>query len=258
MKHSLEKIYRLFNRREYVHPDPLEFLYRYRTVKDREIAGLVAASLAYGRVAQILRSVSDALARIGDSPHAFVAGSSEGKIRRAFGGFRHRFTSGDDVTGLLLGAKRAVCTFGSLCGCFAAGYETGDETILPALSKFAEKLMLGKRHSLFPTPSMGSACKRPNLFLRWMVRKDEVDPGGWDKIPASKLIVPLDTHMHKISRIFGFTKRNAADIKTAADITRVFSKISPDDPVKYDFSLTRFGIRDDMDMGSLKRLQTAC
>jgi uncharacterized protein (TIGR02757 family) len=86
-----------------------------------------------------------------------------------------------------------------------------------------------------------------NLFLRWMARKDRVDPGGWNGIPLSKLIIPLDTHMHRISLALNLTKRKHANMATALEITSVFKKIVPDDPVKYDFALTRFGIRNDMD-----------
>jgi len=89
-----------------------------------------------------------------------------------------------------------------------------------------------------------------NLFLRWMVRKDRVDPGGWKGIPVSRLIIPLDTHMHKMGLLFGFTKRRQASMITAVEITEEFRKIAPHDPVKYDFSLTRLGIRKDMDIES--------
>jgi len=100
-------------------------------------------------------------------------------------------------------------------------------------------------------PEKGSACKRMNLFLRWMVRKDRVDPGGWADVPVSKLIVPLDTHMHKISLQLGFTSKKQANLQAALEITNGFKKLVPEDPVKYDFSLTRFGIREGMNMDSL-------
>ena len=104
----------------------------------------------------------------------------------------------------------------------------------------------GKPRSLLPSPVAGSACKRLNLFLRWMVRRDEVDPGGWDHVPPSKLIVPLDIHMHRISLQLGLTGRKQANLKAACEITNAFRAIEPDDPVRYDFSLTRLGIRDDL------------
>jgi len=98
---------------------------------------------------------------------------------------------------------------------------------------------------LLPLPRLGSACKRLNLFLRWMIRKDDVDPGGWENIPLSKLIIPLDTHMHKIGILTGLTSRKQANMRTAFEITDGFKKLVPEDPVKYDFSLTRIGIRGD-------------
>ena len=94
-----------------------------------------------------------------------------------------------------------------------------------------------------PSPDGGSACKRLNLFLRWMVRKDNVDPGIWQSIPASHLIVPLDTHMHRIAKAMGLTSRKQADIQSAIEITGAFSFIRPADPVRYDFALTRLGIK---------------
>jgi len=92
-----------------------------------------------------------------------------------------------------------------------------------------------------------------NLFMRWMVRRDDVDPGGWKAVKPADLIVPLDTHMHKIGLKFGLTKRRQANIKTAVEITKGFSRFSPKDPVKYDFALTRFGIRNDLEIKMLDR-----
>ena len=102
------------------------------------------------------------------------------------------------------------------------------------------------KSSLLPDPSRGSAVKRLNLYLRWMVRKDDVDPGGWEDVPASKLIVPLDTHMYHFGQCYGFTCRKSADLKTAIEITRGFRQLNPEDPVKYDFAITRFGIRNEL------------
>ena len=104
-----------------------------------------------------------------------------------------------------------------------------------------------------PSPERGSACKRINLFLRWMVRKDRVDPGGWDKVPRSMLIIPLDTHMYHICTGLNMTCRKSADMTTAVEITEAFRKIAPEDPVRYDFSLTRLGIRKDADPDSFLR-----
>jgi uncharacterized protein (TIGR02757 family) len=245
---ALDRLVTRYNRRRYVHPDPLEFLYRYPDVRDREIAGLVAASLAYGRVAQILRSVAKALAVMGPSPADFVARASPSCLARSFAGFRHRFSTGSELAALLAGARRMLDRYGSLHACFAAAFGRGDATVLPALSVFARELSGGHYSSLVSRPDGGSALKRLNLYLRWMIRHDRVDPGGWRGIPPSALVVPLDTHMHRLAAALGFTKRRQADMRTALEITAAFRAIAPRDPVRYDFALTRVGIRGDGDV----------
>lgn len=244
-KAVLEKIYEKYNRREFVHPDPLEFLYLYDDQRDREIVALIASSLAYGRVKQILRSVSQVLDSIG-APAEFVSSASEADTKKLFGKFKHRFTTGAEVAALLSGIGRIIDGRGSLQDCFASFASLKDENVVPALNSFASELLRasnGKCETLIPDPQRGSACKRLNLFLRWMVRADDVDPGGWNRISPAKLVVPLDTHMHRIAYTHRLTDRKAADLKTALEITRAFAKFSPVDPVRYDFALTRPGIQ---------------
>lgn len=243
-RERLEALYRRYNRRERATRDPVQFLYRYHDIRDREIVGIVAAVLAYGRVEGICASVSRVLATM-PSPSAFVRGFSKASLRRVFSGFRHRFTTGDDLAALLYGVGRIIEQHGSLEMCLAAHLRDEDDTVLPALSKFVERIRAcgGRLHAgLLPSPSSGSACKRPNLFLRWMVRRDEVDPGGWEAIPPSKLVIPLDTHMFRICSGLGLTRRRSADLHAALEITGEFRKIAPDDPLRYDFSLTHAGI----------------
>lgn len=256
-KKGLDGLYARYNRRSFVHPDPLEFLYRYGDFYDREVAGLAASSLAYGRVSQILKSVSIVLDKMGPRPRLFLMESPETRIKTLFAGFKHRFTTGGEFSRLMIGAKRAIERHDSLKNCFLRRFDGKSDSILPSISNFVDELCadIGPLKGLLPSPSMGSACKRLNLFLRWMIRKDAVDPGGWGTALKSRLIVPLDTHMHKIGLAFGFTRRKNAGIETAIEITRGFAKFSPDDPVKYDFALTRLGIRGD---ANFDFLQTAC
>ncbi len=241
IRKQLDDIYARYHRREFVHPDPLEFLYRYDDPAEREIVGLIASSLAYGRVAQILKSVSVVLGRMGP-PASFIGDSSEKDMRRSVADFRHRFTTGEELADLLIGIKRVVEEHGSLKAAFVKGLRDDDETVLPALDAFATALMGTGCNSLIPLPGRGSACKRLNLFLRWMVRRDEVDPGGWDEVGPARLIVPLDTHQYRICTALGFTRRKSANLRTALEITEAFRRIAPEDPVRYDFSLTRTGI----------------
>lgn len=254
LKRRLNRLYFRYNRRAFVHPDPLEFLYFYDNPLDREIAGLIASSLAYGRVGQILKSVSWVIGRLGPSPSGFVKRAGQGEINDTFDGFVHRFATDSHLSSLFSAIKKLIGKYGSLYHCFLAGMNKKDQTILTALSRFSARIIAAsdfKTGHLIPLPNRGSSCKRLNLFLRWMVREDEVDPGGWSGIPASKLIVPLDTHLHAISLQLGLTCRRQPDLKTAMEITDRFRRLSPRDPVKYDFALTRFGIRSDLRLSDL-------
>lgn len=247
-RETLEGLYDRYNRREFVHPDPLEFLYDYDELADREIVALIASSLAYGKVAQIIKSVAAVLERMGPAPAVFLRASSPRSLEMKLSGFKHRMTTGQDLARVLTGAKTVIERYGSLNTCFTSKMNAGHETVIPALSSFVAEVSDesgGSCEFHLPSPDGGSACKRLNLFLRWLIRKDEVDPGGWKGVPPSRLVVPLDTHMHKICYKYGMTKRKQADLGTALEITARFREIAPDDPVRYDFALTRLGIRED-------------
>jgi uncharacterized protein (TIGR02757 family) len=255
MPNHLNRLYDQYNRREFVHPDPLEFLYSYPKREDREIAGLIASSLAYGRVCQILKSVSVVLEPMGESPYLYLKYTSEPEICHQYRQFVHRFATGEDLSALLIKLKKIIEEFGSIYHCFLSGYSLSDETILPALTRFTDSInqVSGNRATshLIPSPEKKSACKRLNLFLRWMVRRDAVDPGGWDDILPSKLVVPLDIHLFRFSRELGLTCRNQANLPTALEITEKFKQWVPEDPVRYDFTLTRFGIRNDLNIAEI-------
>jgi len=251
-RQHLRRLYDTCNRREFVHPDPLEFLYDYKELRDREIVALVASSLAYGNVTQILKSVSSVLHRLG-SPYLALKDASHESLTKAFADFKHRFTTGRELAYMLYGAKRVIERYGSLRECFRQGLRADDETVIPALTTFVRELSSvcpSRPSTLLPCVEAGSPCKRLNLLLRWMVRRDAVDPGGWEEVQASRLVVPLDTHMHRISLRLGLTARKQASLRTALEVTFAFRSIEPDDPVRYDFCLTRLGIRNDMDAES--------
>ncbi len=254
MRVFFQEIYERYHRAEYISPDPLEFLYLYEDPLDREIVGMIASSLAYGRVAQILKSVASVLKAMGPSPRGFLEEASETSVREAFRGFKHRFTTDRELADLLLGIRDVIRKHGSLQACFLAGISPRDEDVLPALSVFVRELGMrgcGDYNSLISIPEKKSACKRLNLFLRWMTRSDEIDPGCWTCVSPAKLIVPLDTHMYRICTVLGMTSRSQADMRTAREITDGFKKIDKSDPVRYDFSLTRLGIRKVGELSSL-------
>lgn len=241
----LERLYAALNRRDYVSPDPLQFLYAYPDPADREVVGLVSSSLAFGNVKQILRSVETVLIRMPE-PARFLRDATRAGLAKTFEGFRHRFVTGEDLVAMLSGVKASIEEHGSLERCFAAGVRPEQDSVVPALGAFVDALKDGRgANYLLPDPARGSACKRLHLYLRWMVREDAVDPGGWTSVSSAQLVVPLDTHMHRIARALGLTARASGDVRTALEVTAAFRALAPADPVRYDFALTRLGIRND-------------
>ena len=245
IKAFFDALYNQYNRRGLLHPDPLEFLHRWPDVREREVGALLAACFAYGNVKAILKNLQKLFA-IMPLPRTYILAATPQKLRRDFKHFKYRFTTAQELADFLLSIQRILRRYGSLEACFTSGLKDTDRTACPALKNFAAQLrQAGAGGSLVPDPQKGSALKRLNLFLRWLVRQDEVDPGGW-QVPPRLLIVPLDVHMHRCARWLGLTKRNSADMKTALEITRSLARFCPQDPVKYDFCITRFGIHPDL------------
>ncbi len=256
LRDKLDYVYSEYNRREYVDPDPLLFLYNYSEKKDIEIAGFIASCLAYGRVEQIMKTVNSVLNVLNPSPFEYLTTRSKASIARDFRGFSYRFTKDIHLINFLWGIKDVINCFSSIENCFCVGWSSNDDTLVSGLAFLYD--WIAKRYDLvsghlFADPRKKSACKRSHLFLRWMVRKDDVDLGIWEKPLTSQLIVPLDTHMYKTGVILGFTRRKSKDFKTALEITKGFRNIYRKDPVKYDFCLTRFGIRRSLDISDLAR-----
>ena len=262
LKRRLERLYRTYDR-GFLETDPLSFVHRYTTGEDREVVGLIASSLAYGRVAGIKKSVEKVLAVMeGEGgPARFVRRFRPHVEGKLFAGFRHRFNTGDDITCLLYFARQMMETSGSIGGFFMRGYSPGQRNIKAALTAFSESVLsldtariyesrgglpagAGVRF-FFPSPAGGSPCKRLNLYLRWMVRRgDDLDFGIWKEVSPSKLVIPLDTHIARIATYLGLTTRKSRDWKMAEEITSSLAVLDPRDPVKYDFALCRLGILD--------------
>jgi uncharacterized protein (TIGR02757 family) len=253
LKTKLDQLYAAYNRKQYVDPDPLLFLYDYPDVRDREIAGIISSSLAYGRVAMIMQAVSAVLRKMGPDLREFIMSADPKRIAGMFQNFKYRFATGDHLIALIMGLQAVISDYGSLEACFTMN-PASETDLSRGLARIRTRVVqAGGAGHLLADPGKTSACKRSHLFLRWMVRKDLVDPGGWSNVSAAALTCPVDAHMFKIGHLLGFTKRKSADRVCAAQITQGFRRISPDDPVKYDFCLTRFGIRDGLDISELKR-----
>jgi uncharacterized protein (TIGR02757 family) len=260
LKTLLERLYKTFDRR-FLSSDPLEFVHRFKGRGDREITGLIASSLAYGQVGQIKKSIEGVLEVMGWEPYRFTVAFRPSRDKILFRHFRHRFNNGHDISCLIYFAKQIFDRFGSVEEFFVKGYCREDKNIKNALTSFSERVLkldtagiyegrelpahAGVRF-FFPSPARGSPCKRLNLYLRWMVRRgDGLDFGLWKKVDPSKLVIPLDTHIVRISKNIGLTARATADWKMAEEITENLKKFGPHDPVKYDFALARLGILDE-------------
>jgi uncharacterized protein (TIGR02757 family) len=231
--------------------DPVGLVHRYATLEDREIVGLVAASIAFGHATTIRAKVEDLLGRVGRvacSPAA--AAEDAAALTAALATWKHRVFIGDDLARLMIGARRVQLAHGSLGARFRDDLAR-EATLQEALATWCDAIRdagdvrsttrRGPAH-LLPDPRRSSGCKRLVLFLRWMVRPaDGVDLGLWDVDP-SVLVVPVDTHIHKLARNLGLTKRKDVSWRTTEEITRALARLDPADPVKYDFSLCHLGM----------------
>jgi uncharacterized protein (TIGR02757 family) len=245
LKTLLESLYRKYNHKKFIPPDPLQFVYQYKNKADMEIAGFLSAMFAYGAVEQIEKFLASLFVKMGSSPSDFIKNFSA-KDKILFAPLKYRFNTGSDIIILFNSLKKILNQFGNLENAFSAGFNQSDRNIIPAAIQFVDKLNISEESPglkfLISNPANGGTCKRLFLFLRWMVRDDEVDSGLWKKIPPAKLIVPVDVHMGRLSRIIGLHSKKTYNLKTAVEVTKGFAEVSPDDPVKYDFALCRIGI----------------
>jgi uncharacterized protein (TIGR02757 family) len=253
LKETLEKIYTDYHKPDFMKLDPVEYVHNFKDERNIEAVGLLASSLAYGKVEIIRSNIEKIISITGNDPADFIVSTSFTRKKKLLSGFKHRFNNGTDIALLFECVKLAFAESGSLKGIFLDNLDKNDSNIKRPLNEFVKKIreyaekIAGKPESsflqLFPMPQDGSACKRLNMYLRWMVRKkDGIDFGIWNCVGAEKLVMPVDTHVATIARSLELTKRNSVNWLMAEDITETLKKISPLDPVKYDFSLCRTGM----------------
>ena len=251
----LEELYRTFDHVNSA-SDPVHIVRRYQKAEDREVVGFCAAALAFGRVASVLQSVEALLDVMGPHPAAFVRAFDAARHSRRIEPLVHRWIRGRDLVALLLILQRMLRESGSIEGFFADGDDPTAPDVGAALDAFSVRALrtdlreaYGRRVPkrlgvcyFFPRPSAGSACKRLNLYLRWMVRRDAIDLGVWTRVSPARLIVPLDTHVIRLGRCLRLTRYVSPGWKMAAEITASLRALEPDDPVRYDFSLCHVGM----------------
>jgi uncharacterized protein (TIGR02757 family) len=250
MKQKLEYHYRTFNKSR-LSPDPLQFPHLFSYEKDIEVMAFIASAFAYGNVKQIINTLNTFLLITKNQPYQFISNISANNNLPT--NFVHRFYSTKDILHLFQLLNSAYDEFGSLKSLFLSGYSETDINTKNSITNFSKYFISKAKKNfrvlsrgikfMFPLPEKGSPCKRMNLFLRWMVRKDELDIGLWKEISTSKLIIPVDTHVARICKQLKLTKRKNVSWKMAEEITENLKKFDPDDPVKYDFAICHIGMR---------------
>jgi uncharacterized protein (TIGR02757 family) len=265
-RERLDDLYRTFDHVNSA-TDPVHIVRRYAKPDDREIVGFCAAALAFGRVASVLQSIERLLDAMGPRPADFVRNFNAARDRGPLEPLVHRWIRGRDLVALLLILQRMLRESGSVETFFLSGDDAAQPDVGAALNSFSERaletdlrLAYGARPPerlgvcyFFPRPSAGSACKRLNLFLRWMVRKDAIDLGVWTGVSPARLVVPLDTHVIRVGRCLRLTRYASPGWKMAADITAALRAIDPVDPVRYDFSLCHVGMMNACGYGRRQR-----
>jgi len=253
----LERLYEAYNREDSA-SDPIQIVRRYKTPADQEVVGFCAAALAFGRVASVLNTVETLARVLGPEPAAYVRRFDPKAPHPELRAMVHRWTRGVDILALVWLLRQMIDRSGSIEGFFREGYDPDAVDIGAALDSFSDRAMAldlkaayGRRVPartgvgyFFPRPSAGSGCKRLNLFMRWMVRRDEVDLGAWTSMPRARaqLIVPLDTHVIRLGRCLRLTRYTSPGWRMAADITASLRAIDPVDPVRFDFSICHVGM----------------
>jgi len=229
--------------------DPVSHVWRFDDPADQEVVALIAASLAYGKVSLLRAAIARVLTHLGPHPAHALADLPHTRHLDALDTFVYRMTRGEDVAALFTALGGCLREHGSLRALFDTGYQDVHEDFQPALGALVHGLRaLAPQQSrglnyLLADPRRGGACKRLNLFLRWMVRgPDAIDLGLWSDLPASKLVMPLDTHVLRICGAMGIGTRKTADWRLAREIAHALRALVPEDPLKYDFAICHMGI----------------
>ncbi len=261
LKLTLDRLYAEYNHQDSA-TDPIQIVRRYQRPDDREVVAFCAAALAFGRVASVLQSIERLITVFthrGDRPADFVRRFDPRRDAPAFDGLVHRWIRERDLVALVWVLRQMLDRSATIEGFFLEGYDPAAADVAPALDSFSARAMAldltaaygrpstrsGQARGVayfFPRPSKGSACKRLNLFLRWMVRRDALDLGVWTRVSPSKLVVPLDTHVIRVGRCLQLTRYTSPGWAMARDITASLQQIDPADPVRYDFSLCHLGM----------------
>lgn len=244
LKAFLDRKLRQHKNPRFIQDDPLSVPHRFSLPQDQEIAGFFAAVFAWGNRTSILQKCRDLMDRMDGAPHAFCLNASPVELKRLLQ-FRHRTFTADDLLYFVEFFRMHYHEHTSLESAFTAGMQKIDVTVEQGLNHFKEYFFqlphLRRTQKHISAPKQGSACKRINMFLRWMVRNDGIDLGIWKNISPAQLVCPLDLHVSRVAKKFGLIDRPNADWTSALQLTERLREFDPADPVKYDFALFAMG-----------------
>jgi uncharacterized protein (TIGR02757 family) len=250
IKKILNQKVKQYNKTEFIHKDPICIPHAFTKQQDIEIAGFFAAIFAWGNRTTIINKSYELLNRMDNAPYAFCMNHSNKDLKNIVG-FVHRTFNDTDALYCIAFFKHHFNKYNSLESAFFENNLTGNKinSIETALIHFQNYFMSledapkrTKKH--ISSPASGSTCKRLNMFLRWMLRKDNtgVDFGIWNGVKPSELIIPIDVHVARVSRALGILKRPQTNWQAALDLTNYCKILDPKDPVKYDFALFSMGV----------------
>lgn len=245
LKAFLDEKVNLYNKPDFIDSDPIQIPHLFSQKEDIEIAGFLSATIAWGNRKMIISNARRMISLMGDSPYDFVMSHSPGCLTK-LDGFVHRTFNSDDFITFVVALKNIYTNHGGLEQVFSKYIQ--ESSLQPSISEF-KKVFFSIEHAKrtqkhVSDPLAGSAAKRINMFLRWMVRDDNagVDFGIWKSIPASTLSCPLDVHSGNVARKLGILGRKQNDAKALAELDTQLRLLDKDDPVKYDFALFGLGV----------------
>ncbi|MEM6767316.1 MAG: TIGR02757 family protein [Bacteroidota bacterium] len=249
LRDLLDLKYNQFNQPAFIEDDPVSIPHLFSKKEDIEISAFLSAIIAWGRRMMIMQNARKLVEMMDMSPHDFVLNASSQDME-PLKTFVHRTLNGEDCLAMVLALRKVYKEDGGLEGIFSR-MRKEDSTVYEGIEQARAALLASdgfpaRTHKHVASPARGSAAKRINMFLRWMVRKDGrgVDFGIWKHIAPHQLICPLDVHTGNVARKLGLLERKQNDWKAALELTRKLKVFSAEDPVKYDFSLFGLGVYD--------------
>lgn len=244
----LNEKYELFNQPNFIPHDPICIPHQFSKKQDIEITGFIAATLAWGQRKTIINKCNEFIGLMDNAPYDFIKNHQDSDLKR-FLAFKHRTFNATDTLYFIEFFKDFYSKNDSLENAFLVGLKQQDDDIKVGLENFQNVFFSLEDYPIrtrkhVATPARNSSCKRINMFLRWMVRKDSkgVDFGIWDKIKTSQLVCPCDVHVERVARKLGLITRPKPDWQTAVELTQNLKQLDPIDPVKYDFALFGLGV----------------